>query len=119
MKSLTVLTALCLAGAACAAPAFAGAGVTLPLSGDKAEITLTRYSCNKGEPFDVQYVNVGANNLAVLTLDGQETVFVNVIAASGARYVAGAMEFWTKGDTASFTDVMKDDGAAQDCVLVP
>ena len=111
MKRLAILATLSMA-----APAFAGAGVTLPLTGGDATIQSARYSCDGGPAFDVQYINVGPNSLAVLTLDGQDIVFANVISGSGARYAAGAMEWWTKGETATLTDAMKDDGKAQDCV---
>lgn len=113
MKVFAILAALSLTG-----PAYAGAGVTLPLAGGDATIQSARYSCDGGQPFAVQYVNVGPNNLALLTLDEQDIVFVNVISGSGARYSAGSMEFWTKGETATFTDAMKDDGAPKDCVQV-
>lgn len=113
MKILAAFAALSLA-----TPAFADAGVTLPLGGGDASIQSARYACGGGKPFDVQYVNSGPNSLALLMLDGQEIVFVNVIAASGARYVAGTMEFWTKGETASFSDALKDEGKPQDCAQV-
>ncbi len=113
MKFLAVLAALSLTSAA-----HAGVGVTLPLGGGDTSIQSIRYACDGGEPFDVQYINAGPNSLAVLTLDGQDIVFVNVISASGARYAAGAMEWWTKGETASFSDATKDEGKPQDCAQV-
>ena len=37
-----------------------------------------------------------------------ELIFVNVISASGARYVSGARTWWVKGDDAILTDDMSD-----------
>lgn len=117
MRTLAVLATVSLASLPLTASA--GAGVTLPLAGGDATIQSTRYSCDGADPFAVQYVNVGPNSLALLTLDKQDIVFVNVISGSGARYAAGSMEWWTKGEAATFTDTMKDDGKPQDCVQVP
>lgn len=110
MKHLAALFALSLT-----TPAFAGASVNLPLTGEEATIQATRYSCAGGEPFTVQYVNVGPNRLAILPVDGQELVFVNVISGSGARYASGALEWWSKGETATLSDAMKDEGKPVEC----
>lgn len=95
-----ILVALALA----TAPALAGPSLTLDL-GPEADVQSLRYLCDGDRSLSVQYVNTDANSLAMMTLDGGERIFVNVIAASGARYVSGAHEWWTKGDAATLTDL--------------
>lgn len=97
------------------APAFAAATLSVPLElGPNSEITTTIYACDN-QTFSVQYINTANNNLALIQIDGKERVFVNVIAGSGARYVAGEYEWWTKGNTANFSNTMKE-GSTQECV---
>lgn len=117
----TALTGLCaciLAAPVLAAPAAAQTPparptVALPLDG--ATLTAATYSCNGGEPFQVRYLNAGPNSLALISVDGQERIFVNVISGSGARYVSGQYEWWSKGDGATLTNLMEEN-SAQDCV---
>ncbi|WP_170167128.1 MliC family protein [Paracoccus methylarcula] len=87
--------------------------IPLPISGE-SNILPVEYDCGEGESLRVTYVNAGENQLAILPVDGVERVFVNVIAASGARYVAGEYEWWSKGDMASFTD-LAEDGSRREC----
>ncbi len=85
-----------------AAPALAGAPLSLSLQmGPQDELRSIRYSCNDGTELNVQYINTGANALAVMRLAGDDLIFVNVISGSGARYVSGAREWWTKGAEAT------------------
>ncbi|MDB6177643.1 MliC family protein [Paracoccus sp. Z330] len=89
------------------APAMAGVALTLDL-GPAGETTAATYRCDDGD-LVVTYVNVGANSLALLQVDGEERVFVNVMSASGARYVSGSLEWWSKGDGAVLTDLQDED----------
>lgn len=57
----------------------------------------------------VTYLNARAASLAVLQVEGETQVFSNVISASGARYTANRFEWWSKGDTAFFSEVGADD----------
>lgn len=79
----------------------------LTLTGD-VERTQVRYDCEgREELLIVEYVNAFPNFLAIMELDEDgPLVFVNVISGSGARYVAGHFEWWTKGAEASLTDLM-------------
>ncbi|WP_061491571.1 MliC family protein [Acetobacter malorum] len=62
------------------------------------------------KPFvSVTYLNAGAVSLAVLQVEGETQVFSNVISASGARYTANRFEWWSKGDTAFFSEVGAED----------
>lgn len=96
--------------------AHAEAVLSIPLTlGPDSTIIRASYSCNGADPIPVQYLNAGENHLAILPVGGTERIFVNVIAGSGARYVSGQYEWWTKGETASFSDALSD-GKPQDCV---
>ncbi|HSH27675.1 MAG TPA: MliC family protein [Wenzhouxiangella sp.] len=75
---------------------------------DEATATTLSYECDDGERFAVHYYNSGSNVLALVPVDGEQRVFVNVVSASGARYVAGQYEWWTKGQNAMLTDVIED-----------
>lgn len=100
-KSLAhlALTAVLITGAA---PLLAGAPLSLSLQmGPQDELRSIRYSCTDGTELNVQYINSGANALAMMRLAGDDLIFVNVISASGARYVSGAREWWTKGNEGS------------------
>ncbi|MBK4217076.1 MliC family protein [Paracoccus caeni] len=103
-----------LALGAISSPAFAEATLSLSLkTGAEGGIVSASYSCDGGAAFPVQYINSETNNLALLPIDGEERVFVNVISGSGARYVSGQYEWWSKGETATLRDEMAD--TSQDC----
>ncbi len=72
------------------------------------------YVCDDGDQFAVRYVNSGANVLAIVPVDGETRIFVNVVSASGAKYVSGSHVWWTKGDTAILENEM-DAGSTQNC----
>lgn len=111
MPDLTIRVSLsalfALAGAGMAA---AQATLSIPLKPGTSDSVLSQaYSCGGEDPFPVQYVNAGGNALAILPVDGEERIFVNVIAASGAKYVSGAHVWWSKGDSATLENVMEQD----------
>lgn len=89
--------------------------IVLALTGD-AQTHTVRYECEGVEqPIAVKYINAAPNFLALVPLNGSELVFVNVIAASGARYAAGQYEWWTKGSEATFADLQQPDAAPVAC----
>ncbi len=99
-----------------AGAAHADVSLSVPLhTGATSTVTTATYSCAGGEPFQVQYVNAGANSLALLPIDGEERIFVNVVSGSGARYAAGQYIWWSKGDTATLENEMEE-GSLKDCV---
>ena len=107
-------TALIVALAALASPAFAAANVSLgiDLTGD-GQVQTVVYGCGEGtEPLTVKYINAAPNFLALLPIDGVDMVFVNVISGSGAKYVAGQYEWWNKGSDATLHDVTEGLDAA-------
>ena len=99
-----------------AGPAVAQA-LTIPIPAPEAEMTESAYRCGDGPVFGVRYVNADPNFLAVLAVEGETRVFVSVLAASGVRYVSGPYQWWTKGGTATLSDI-RQDGPGQDCSTV-
>ncbi|WP_246367916.1 MliC family protein [Aurantimonas endophytica] len=90
-----------IAGLALTTLAASAETLTLELPGT-AERTTVAYACKAGAdaestPLSVEYINLPDNNFALLPIDGQPTLFVGVLAGSGAKYVANDMVWWTKG----------------------
>ena len=83
------------------------AQVVLSLSGNFERNTI-QYQCEGLEPFAVDFINASPNFIALVPIGPQRLVFVNVMSASGAKYVAGQFEFWTKGSEATLTDLEAD-----------
>lgn len=106
---------LIFAGAAVAtfaAPLWSGELPSLSqLLGADATVISTDYTCDKGGPIQVRYINSSHNNLAIVPVDGVERIFVNVMSGSGARYVSGQFEWWTKGNSATLRDEMANTSA--------
>src|SRR5229473_236453 len=64
-------------------------------------------------PLTVQYMNTkNKQSFALLTVNGRKMLFVNVLAASGAKYVGDHYTWWTKGPEGSLTDNTADPNAA-------
>ncbi|MFN3278768.1 MAG: MliC family protein [Paracoccus hibiscisoli] len=91
-----------------AMPATAQPLLSWPLGPDMQAITATM-ACDNGSTLSVTYLNGPRDSLALLDLSDGPTIFAGVIAASGARYAAGAREWWVKGDSATLTDSMAED----------
>lgn len=79
------------------------------------ERNIVEYQCEGLEPFSVDFINAQPNFLAIVPIGPNKLVFVNVMAASGAKYVAGQYEFWTKGSDATLTDLMADPQTPVNC----
>lgn len=95
--------------------AMAEVHLSIPLGIDGAgSLKSETYVCEKGEPFTVQYVNSGSNALAIVPIDGEKRIFVNVISGSGAKYASGSHVWWTKGDMATLENEMEA-GSAENC----
>ncbi|BAN22674.1 MliC family protein [Caballeronia insecticola] len=72
-----------------------------------ASTQTTRYDCKGGKSVTVLYTNTrNHQSFAALTVDGRKLLFVNVIAGSGAKYVADQYTWWTKGPQANLYDEM-------------
>lgn len=108
VKKFLMRSAAVLAILAVFSPAVSAA-VSLSIDLDlEAAATTLSYECGDGERFAVHYFNSDTDVLALVPVDGDHRVFVNVVSASGARYVAGRYEWWTKGGNATLTDVIED-----------
>jgi membrane-bound inhibitor of C-type lysozyme len=53
--------------------------------------------------FVVEYINAGGNSLAIVPVSGNTLIFSNVIAGSGARYLAGQYTWWESGGSGTFS----------------
>lgn len=110
MLKLIALAPLLLA----ASPALAAVdlNVGINLSGD-VQIVTTVYGCGDGAaPLTVKYINAAPNFFAIIPIEAEDVVFVNVISASGAKYVSGEYEWWNKGTDASLHNVTEGLDAA-------
>lgn len=117
MKPLLLAAALSLA----ALPAGAvetSMQLVLELEGNAQRDVMT-YQCEGIEdPMVVEYINAHPIFLAIVPIEGENLIFVNVVSASGARYVSGQYEWWSRGNEAFFTDAM-DVGEEEDSEAEP
>ena len=91
--------------------------VSIPLVNSPSSSVMSEtYSCSDGNPLTVQYVNSGANALAIIPLDCEDRIFVNVVSGSGATYVSGASTWSTKGESAMLETEMES-GNNMECEL--
>jgi membrane-bound inhibitor of C-type lysozyme len=92
------------------------AAVILNFTGN-FERRVAEYACEGGavDPFKVTYVNAAPNFLAIVPVEGQNLVFVTVLAASGAKYAAGEYEWWTRGADASLSNLTTPDAEPLIC----
>lgn len=84
--------------------------LTLESTGD-IERTVSTYQCSNGETLSVQYINAAPNFLAIVPVGGEHHVFATTLSGSGARYVSGPFEWWSKGEEATLRDLMQDEDA--------
>ena len=90
------------------APATTDGGAVAVTGGRRHAVT---YDCGSAGRRKVTYVNAEGNALAILHVDGNRRIFVNVASGSGARYVSGIYVWWTKGREASLYDVTRGPNA--------
>jgi membrane-bound inhibitor of C-type lysozyme len=64
--------------------------------------SILTYGCRDGTTLIVAYL-VSPDSVQITYADGRRQTLPNVISASGARYAASGVEFWSKGDEAMFT----------------
>ncbi len=101
-----------------AMPAAAEMNLALSLGlGQNTSVQTAAYHCSDDTMLSVHYVIAGPNRLAVMPLQGETRLFVNVLSASGARYASGALVWWSRGDTATLENLQ--DGEPIECVSVP
>jgi len=104
----------CLAAALSLFPATGhGAEITVRLpQASSVERNAVTYACPDRAPMKVEYINAGANALAVVPVEGEALVFAGVLSGSGARYAAGPYIWWIKGANADLYDLRQGDRAS-------
>lgn len=106
LRSTMLVTALLGAAAAHADP------LTIDLPGAAgAERQKVSYTCTGSHKVSAEYVNAGANSLAIVMFGEQTVLMASVLAGSGARYAGQQYVWWTKGNSADFYDLTKGEGA--------
>lgn len=111
MRLIASFAAVLLVALAAPARADVTFSTGLGVTGD-AEIKTVKYDCEHHDPVTVQYLNAAPNFLALVPVKEGTLAFVNVISGSGAKYVAGKYEWWTKGNDATLHDVTEGLDAA-------
>ncbi|ODV41126.1 hypothetical protein AWV79_01225 [Cupriavidus sp. UYMMa02A] len=96
-----LLLAVCVSASAAGAPGIDN--VRFP------EVRTVRYQCDSDKELTVRYFNSPDNQAAILRLEGKPVLAVSVVSGSGARYVGGRYEWWTKGDQGTLRDLMQTD----------
>lgn len=105
-RMAALLAFLCASTTAQAARAPGIDGVRFP------EVRTMRYQCDGGKTLTVRYFNSPDNQAAVFRIEGKPVLAVSTVAASGARYVGGRYEWWTKGESGTLRDLMQAESAA-------
>ncbi|SFA56329.1 Membrane-bound inhibitor of C-type lysozyme [Paracoccus halophilus] len=101
-------------------PALAGAQLSISLeTGAGAEIVTANYDCSGAAPLEVQYINAGENSLALVPVEGEALVFVQVPSGSGARYVSGIHEWWDDGEGATLKNSLNEEEMSLSCSVIP
>lgn len=104
-KTISSVTLLALSSSAALADTSLSVGLQLA----DAQLTTSTYACGEAPSIEVRYVLSGAESLALVPVEGEQRIFVQVVAASGARYVSGQYEWWVKGDDGVLTDLIAED----------
>ncbi|KUE89107.1 hypothetical protein ASL20_10915 [Cupriavidus necator] len=105
-RAVALLATLGACAAAHAARAPGIDGVRFP------DVRTVRYQCDGGKTLSVRYFNSPDNQAAVFRIDGKPVLAVSTVSASGARYVGGRYEWWTKGEEGTLRDLMQAENAA-------
>jgi membrane-bound inhibitor of C-type lysozyme len=78
------------------------------------DATLVRnYQCQAGASLKVTYYNhQGGQSFALLLVKDKAMLFVDTLAGSGVKYVAGQYTWWTKGNNGDLYDMTAGPNAA-------
>jgi membrane-bound inhibitor of C-type lysozyme len=103
-----------LLGALASVIAAAAMADTLHVPAIPVDATVQRdYQCQAGKSLKVTYYNShGGQSFALLSVKDQPMLFVDTIAGSGVRYVAGPYTWWTKGNSGDLYDMTAGPNAA-------
>ncbi len=76
------------------------------------------YQCGQDQ-VTATFLNKQQNSIALVSVNGESpTLLANVLAADGAKYQGGIYQLWTKGDQATFTNLLKAPKKAVQCKAV-
>ncbi|GAA5102930.1 MliC family protein [Wohlfahrtiimonas larvae] len=65
------------------------------------------YQCGTDQ-ITATFLNHEDNSIALMSINDENPILLaNIISASGAKYQGGIYELWTKGDTATFRNLLK------------
>ena len=105
--------------------AICGGAFAAPLHLDDVQTKnrqIRKYTCATGRILHVTYWNTAnGQSFALVPVKGKQLLFVNTIAASGAKYQAGSYTWWTKGPRADLYDAMAGENAPpmlSDCITI-
>lgn len=71
--------------------------ITIPGEGDTSSSS-AKYQCKNGYAVSVTYLNNDSNSVVILDMpDKQKMLLVDVVSASGSKYVGGEIEWWVNG----------------------
>ncbi|RAO74863.1 MliC family protein [Dyella jiangningensis] len=81
----------------------------IPVDGSSAR----DYQCQGGKSLQVSYFNQrDGQSFAILTVGNKRLLFVDTVAASGVKYMAGRYTWWTKGERGDLYDALAGPNAA-------
>lgn len=82
------------------------------------ESSTTNYTCGSDQ-VTATFLNQEQNSIALVSVNGEAPILlVEVISASGAKYQGGIYELWTKGDNATFRNLLKAPKKNIQCKIV-
>jgi membrane-bound inhibitor of C-type lysozyme len=101
-------------GAAVSVAAATALADTLNVPEIPVDATLQRnYQCQSGQSLKVTYYNShGGQSFALLLVKDKAMLFVDTLAGSGVKYVAGPYTWWTKGNHGDLYDMTAGPNAA-------
>lgn len=103
---------------ACAANAVvADTSFSINIELEDAVVTTTSYQCGANEAATVHYITSQDDVLALVPIDDDPRIFVGVVSASGARYVAGPFEWWSKGPSGTLRNLVTEQ-TLLDCTAI-
>jgi membrane-bound inhibitor of C-type lysozyme len=106
------LAAALVAGAALGASAAASAASLAFPEIPAVKPKTSTYTCSGGKTLKVSYWNTAnGQSFALVPVKGRTLLFVNTLAASGAKYQAENYTWWTKGPQANLYDEMAGENA--------
>ncbi|EJF80423.1 MliC family protein [Bartonella doshiae] len=97
---------LCSSMSACAASLV----IEVPDTPEPRKETVVYQCSNKTKKMRVEatYYDTDEFGLVYLKWNGKRIIASNVVSASGVKYVGGEYTWWTKGNNATFYDVIND-----------